>query len=92
MGVFANITNAKEDSVSTDDLDRRIATMEKSVVATKTELKEAQNRWDDWRAGNLKVKLAREVWLLKDLYSQRNANTPGGGGRPSGQIFFGSNF
>jgi hypothetical protein len=77
--------------VSTD-LDSRIATMEKSVVATKTELKGAQDRWDDWRAGNLKVKLAREVWLLKDLYAQRAASKPPGGDRPSGQVFYGSRF
>jgi hypothetical protein len=77
--------------VTNTDLDSRIAALEKSAVATKTDLKEAQDRWDDWRAGNLKVKLAREVGLLKDLYAQRGANQPVGASRSS-QVFFGGHF
>ena len=74
-------------------LDEQIRTVEKRVVATNTEMKAAQSRWDDCRAGNLKIALARDVGFLKTLYAQRAANTPVDGvKRPSGQVFFGSPF
>jgi hypothetical protein len=72
-------------------LDEQIAALTRRINTTKTDLKQAQDRWDDWKAGNLKVALARDVGLLRNLDAQRNASRPADV-RPSGQIFHGSRF
>jgi hypothetical protein len=73
-------------------LDEQIAALTRRINTTKTDLKQAQDRWDDWKAGNLKVALARDVGLLRNLDAQRAASRPVDSVRPSGQVFHGARF
>jgi hypothetical protein len=74
------------------DLETQIAAVAKRIQEREPHLKEAQRQGDGWKAGNLGVAQAYDRGLLRDLCAQRSANTPAGGGRPSGQVFFGSSF
>jgi hypothetical protein len=72
-------------------LDDQITSLERAIVERTAQLKTAQDKWDDWRAGTLRAAIGADQINLHNLRIRRSSLAPMQEKR-SPAIFIGSNF
>jgi hypothetical protein len=75
-----------------DKLTADVAKVEKRIATRSTELKQAEDQWLDWEAGNLRTLIGGDKRLLVQLRGQLAATKSADSGTQSSQMFYGSNF
>jgi hypothetical protein len=72
-------------------LDEQIISLERAIVERTSQLKVAQAKWDDWRAGTLRAAIGADQINLHNLKLRRASLAPVEEKRGSA-VFYGSNF
>jgi hypothetical protein len=72
-------------------LDDQITSLERAIVERTAQLKVAQERWEDWKAGTLRAAIGRDQVTLHNLKIRRSSLEPMLE-KKSPAIFYGSNF
>jgi hypothetical protein len=68
----------------------QITALERAIASRTVLLKDAQAKWEDWKAGNLRAAIGRDQIDLHNLKTRRASMAPAPEGR-STMIFYGSN-
>jgi hypothetical protein len=71
-------------------LDEQITSLERAIVERTSQLKVAQERWEDWKAGTLRAAIGRDQVDLHNLKIRRASLAPAEEKRSSA-VFYGSN-
>jgi hypothetical protein len=73
-----------------EQLNNQIASLEARIADQAQKLKVAQDRWEDWKAGQLRAAIGQDQVALHNLKIQKSSLAPMEEKRSSA-IFYGSN-
>jgi hypothetical protein len=73
-----------------EQLNRDIASLERAIVERTSQLRVAEAKWDDYRAGTLRGAISNDRVMLHNLKLRRSSLAPAEEKRSSA-VFYGSN-